>query len=30
MGYTTDFQGAFFTDKPLTDAHATYLKAFSE
>jgi hypothetical protein len=30
MGYTTDFYGSFDLDKPLTEAHAKYLKAFSE
>jgi hypothetical protein len=30
MGYTTTFQGQFNLDKPLTEAHAAYLKLFSE
>lgn len=30
MGYTTDFTGQFTLDKPLTSAHAAYLKQFSE
>jgi hypothetical protein len=30
MGYTTTFQGQFNLDKPLTEAHAAYLKRFSE
>jgi len=29
MGYTTDFEGRFNLDKPLTDAHAAYINAFS-
>jgi hypothetical protein len=30
MGYTTDFSGSFSLDKPLTDAHAAYLRKFAE
>jgi len=30
MGYTTEFEGAFQLDKPLTEDHAAYLKAFAE
>jgi len=30
MGYTTDFEGSFTLDKPLTEAQAAYLKAFNE
>jgi len=30
MGYTTDFSGNFSLDKPLTDAHAAYLRKFAE
>ena len=30
MGYTTEFSGRFLLDKPLTEDHAKYLKAFSE
>jgi hypothetical protein len=30
MGYTTDFEGRFNLDKPLTKAHAAYLKLFTE
>lgn len=30
MGYTTDFFGKFNLDKPLTVAHAAYLKKFNE
>ncbi len=30
MGYTTDFDGQFNLDKPLTLAHAEYLRKFSE
>jgi hypothetical protein len=30
MGYTTTFQGQFNLDKNLTEAHAAYLKRFSE
>ena len=30
MGYTTDFSGQFFFDKPLTDAHREYLTKFAE
>jgi len=30
MGYTTDFTGEFTLDKPLTAAHAAYLRQFSE
>jgi len=30
MGYTTDFTGAFYLDKPLADAHFNYLKKFNE
>ena len=30
MGYTTDFYGRFNLDRPLTEAHATYLSRFSE
>jgi hypothetical protein len=29
MGYTTDFDGHFTLDKPLTQAHADYLNKFS-
>jgi hypothetical protein len=29
MGYSTDFEGRFELDKPLTAAHATYLKKFN-
>ena len=29
MGYTTDFDGVFNLDKPLTHEHADYLRAFS-
>jgi hypothetical protein len=29
MGYTTDFAGRFELNKPLTEAHAAYLNAFS-
>lgn len=30
MGYTTDFVGHFTLDKPLTKAHADYLRAFND
>ena len=30
MGYTTNFEGQFNLDKPLTQEHAAYLTAFSE
>lgn len=30
MGYTTTFNGRFNVDKPLTEAHAAYLRAFNE
>ncbi|CAH6419704.1 Hypothetical protein HVR_LOCUS780 [uncultured virus] len=30
MGYSTDFTGQFNLDKPLTEAHAAYLRKFSE
>ena len=30
MGYTTEFEGQFLLDKPLTPEHAAYLRAFSE
>lgn len=30
MGYTTDFEGQFDLDRPLDEAHATYLRSFSE
>ncbi len=30
MGYSTDFNGAFNLDEPLTEAHAKYLRKFSE
>jgi len=30
MGYHTEFSGDFNLDKPLTEAHTNYLKAFSE
>lgn len=30
MGYTTEFEGVFVLDKPLTSEHATYLLAFSQ
>ena len=30
MGYTTDFTGRFNLDKPLTEAHAAYIKAFGD
>jgi len=30
MGYTTDFEGEFKLDKPLTDEHAAYLRAFAD
>ena len=30
MGYTTDFEGEFQLDKPLTEAQAQYLTKFSE
>jgi len=30
MGYTTDFEGSFNLDKPLTEAHKAYLQKFSE
>ncbi len=30
MGYTTDFEGRFTLDKPLTEAHAAYIKAFGD
>lgn len=30
MGYSTDFEGQFNLDKPLTVAHAAYLKKFAE
>jgi len=30
MGYTTDFNGEFNLNKPLTEAHAAYLHKFSE
>lgn len=30
MGYSTDFTGEFNLDKPLTEAHAAYLRKFSE
>lgn len=30
MGYTTDFEGRFTLDKPLTEEHAAYLTAFSD
>jgi hypothetical protein len=29
MGYTTEFDGEFFLDKELTDAHYNYLVAFA-
>lgn len=29
MGYTTDFEGSFTLNQPLTEAHAAYLKAFA-
>lgn len=29
MGYTTDFNGSFFLDKPLTQEHKDYLNAFA-
>jgi hypothetical protein len=30
MGYTTDFNGEFNLDKPLTSAHKAYLEKFNE
>lgn len=30
MGYTTDFDGEFTLDKPLTAAHVAYLTAFAQ
>jgi len=30
MGYNTNFFGEFILDKPLSDAHAAYLLAFSD
>lgn len=30
MGYTTDFTGRFNLDKPLTEAHAAYLKGWAD
>lgn len=30
MGYTTDFEGRFELDKPLTEEHAKYLEKFCE
>jgi len=30
MGYDTDFFGEFTLDKPLSDAHAAYLRAFGD
>lgn len=30
MGYTTDFDGRFNLDRPLTPEHAAYLRAFNE
>jgi hypothetical protein len=30
MGYTTDFNGKFNLDKPLTPAHKNYLEKFAE
>lgn len=30
MGYTTEFRGEFNLDRPLDEAHATYLRAFNE
>lgn len=30
MGYTTDFEGAFELDRPLTPKHKEYLERFSE
>lgn len=30
MGYTTDFEGSWKLNKPLTDAHKAYLNKFSE
>lgn len=30
MGYTTEFEGQFDLDHPLTEAHATYLRQFAE
>lgn len=30
MGYTTDFEGKFNLDKPLTVVHANYLKKFGD
>lgn len=29
MGYHTEFRGEFYLNKPLTEAHAEYLKAFA-
>mgnify|MGYP000691612867 CR=1 FL=1 len=29
MGYTTDFEGTFALDRPLSPEHAAYLRAFS-
>jgi hypothetical protein len=29
MGYSTDFEGSFKLDRPLSEAHSAYLKAFS-
>ncbi len=29
MGYSTDFNGSFELDKPLTDEHRTYLELFN-
>lgn len=29
MGYTTDFQGSFCLDKPLTEEHCDYLSQFA-
>jgi len=30
MGYTTEFKGAFYLDKPLTKEHAQYLLDFAD
>jgi hypothetical protein len=30
MGYTTEFEGAFFFDKPLKEHHVEYLKKFAD
>jgi len=30
VGYTTEFDGRFNLDKPLTEAHAAYLRALAE